>query len=395
MKIVIISNLYPPFVRGGAEIVVGRLAEALRSNLHHVVVITSQPYEGLASLKVTSASLNDVTVHRFFPLNLYYYLNDYKYPGLLRLIWHFFDIFNWHSYLVVKRLLRIEQPDLVITHNLMGFGFLIPSLLRRLRLKHIHTVHDVQLYTPSGLIIKGQEKNWPQTIANAMGYPALMRRLIGSPRAVISPSHFLMNFYKSRGFFPHSQWQILRNPADLSDVLKSSQAAELRLVYLGQISRVKGTLELISIVKRLTNVRLRVIGLGPDLRQALALAKGNPNITFYGWRSRPDILELLGQSDALVMPSICYENSPTVILEALGFGLPVLAADIGGAAELIKDGHNGRRFEAGNWKQLEALIKELAADKTALARLAANCRQSVSDYTVDNYIRQLLRLASS
>jgi len=394
MKICIISNLYPPYVRGGAEIVVGRLAEALRDNLHHVFVISTQPYENIGSLWVTTTTVNEVQVYRFTPANIYYYLNDFRFPEPVRALWHLIDIFNFHSYFVVKKLLKKEKPDVVITHNLMGIGFLIPLLLRRQKIKHLHTLHDVQLYAPSGIIIKGKEKNWQQRLVNLLGYPKLMNWLMGSPKAVISPSRFLLDFYKSHNFFRQSQTIVHRNPADFETTIPLTTSPDFRLAYLGQISKAKGVLKVIELVKNfeLPNLKLKVIGLGPDLHKALELAKNVEAINFYGWRSRQDILDILSQSDALIMPSTCYENSPTVILEALGFGLPVITSDIGGAGELVTEGYNGWKFEAGNWKQLEKLIYSLAKDKSQMKSMSANCRKSVEEFTYKNYVSQLLKM---
>src|SRR3989344_1153885 len=142
MKIGIISNLYPPFVRGGAEIIVSTLAEGLKDNLHHVFVISTQPAAGLSSWWPLGRDSRGIRIYRFFPWNLYYYMNDYAYPILLRLIWHLLDIFNLHACVAVRSVLAKEKPDIVITHNLMGLGFLIPYLLRRRGITHIHTVHD-------------------------------------------------------------------------------------------------------------------------------------------------------------------------------------------------------------------------------------------------------------
>lgn len=394
MKIGIISNLYPPFVRGGAEIIVSTLAEGLKDNLHHVFVISTQPHAGLSSMWPQMRETRGVKVYRFYPWNIYYYLNDYAYPAIVRFVWHILDIFNVHSYLAVRSIIAKEKPDVVITHNLMGIGFLIPWLLRRRGIPHVHTVHDVQLYNPSGIIIKGQEHNWVQRLSTMLGYGALMRRLMGSPKLVISPSNFLLQFYQQRGFFPHTKHMIVaRNPVDFPErALNRSMAAELRLAYVGQISQPKGILQLVDLIHGLqrTDIRLRVVGLGPKLNEALTLAGQDERIQFYGWRSRQDLLEILAHTDILVMPSICYENSPTVILEALSFGIPVIASNIGGAAELIKPEINGWTFEAGNWKQLETLIQTLADRRETIGDKTAACQASVADFTIKHYIGQLL-----
>ena len=100
MKVCIISNLYPPFIRGGAEIVAAMQAEGLKKAWQHVFVVSSRP----SKIKVVSNSIftssswattvdriNDIDVYRFKPNNIYYYLDDFKYPSFIRLFWHLFD----------------------------------------------------------------------------------------------------------------------------------------------------------------------------------------------------------------------------------------------------------------------------------------------------------------
>ena len=54
------------------------------------------------------------------------------------------------------------------------------------------------------------------------------------------------------------------------------------------------------------------------------------------------------KADITIVPSLCYENSPTVIFESFSYHTPVLASNIEGIAELIKEGENGLTFIAGN-----------------------------------------------
>jgi len=105
--------------------------------------------------------------------------------------------------------LQEEKPDLVITHNLQGVGYLIPGLLRRMKIKHIHTLHDIQLLHPSGLMFWGKEKLLSSPHAKI--YQTLMRFLFGSPAAVISPSQWLLNEHEKRGFFKKSKKIVLPN----------------------------------------------------------------------------------------------------------------------------------------------------------------------------------------
>ena len=398
MKIGIITNLYPPFVRGGAEMIAAIEAEGLKKEWQHVFVVTTKPsLPGTALMKIKHKvifqdEVNEVPIYRFTPFNLYYYLNDFKYPGFIRLLWHFFDIFNIFSYWAVKKILLKEQPDVVITHNLMGLGFLIPALLRKLKIKHIHTLHDVQLVTPSGLIIKDKEKSWIHKLFKYLGYIRIMRRLIGSPEIVVSPSKFLRDYYQRSNFFTKSKKIVLPNPIKRVLKIEKISSFNLELLFLGQINRAKGALELIKSFRRIKSphLRLHIVGVGQDLRKAKQLAKGDKRIIFYGWLYHQDLSPLLKKIDVVVVPSLCYENSPTVIYESLSIGLPVMAADIGGVAELIEEGRNGWIFPAGDFDSLNKKIMSLYQQREKIALMTDNCRHSVQKYTIDKYVNKIL-----
>ena len=397
MKIRIISNLYPPLIRGGAEVIAALEAQGLKEAWQHVFVISSRPYGGFKSLSISKNENADIPVYRFYPLNIYYYLNDFRYPAFIRLIWHLFDSFNIFSYFKIKKILLKEKPDVVITHNIMGLGFLTPVLLRRLKIKHIHTLHDVQLATPSGLIVFGQENSWQHKIFKFLGYVKLMRYLWQSPDIVIAPSRFLLNYYKDLGFFSKSKQVVVPNPVKKLFKLNKKESYNLELLYLGQIHKAKGILELIKTVKSLniSSLRLSIIGVGPDLAEAKKIAAKDKRIKFYGWLQHNEMVPIISKMDILVVPSLCYENSPTVIYEILALGLPVLAANIGGVAELISEGKNGWTYPAGDFKTLSKKITSIHRQRDKLGNLADNCHRSVGPYLLEKYIEKVLDLANS
>jgi glycosyltransferase involved in cell wall biosynthesis len=403
VKVCIISNLYPPFIRGGAEVIAAMQAEALKKSWQHVFAISTRP----AQVKVIGTSLftssawattvdkvNDIEVYRFNPNNIYHYLDDFKYPSFIRLFWHLFDTFNIFSYFKIKKILAKEKPDVVITHNLMGIGFLIPHLLKKLKIKHVHTVHDVQLVTPSGLILKDQENNFSHKFFKIIGYPKLMSYLMASPDIVISPSKFLFDFYKQSNFFSKSKKFILPNPIKPWIRRNRKPSPNLQLIYLGQINKAKGILDLISNFRKikLPHIRLDIVGVGEDLNKAKKLAKGDKRIRFYGWINHEKLVPLLSKADITIVPSLCYENSPAVISESLSMGLPVIVSDIGGAAELVKEGVNGWTYPAGDFDILNKKIISLYKQREKISQMADNCRLSITDYTVENYTSNLLKI---
>ena len=168
MNICLISNIYPPYHRGGAEQVVVKTVEGLLEAGHRVVLITATPGQEEIEQK------EGLTIHRIHPKNIFFYTNAHEHGFISRLLWHVIDIFNIGVSKQVKKILQEEQPDVVHTHNLMGLSFLIPKTIRRLGLRHIHTVHDVQLVEPSGIIFKEKENSWRYTGLPTKLYTALL-----------------------------------------------------------------------------------------------------------------------------------------------------------------------------------------------------------------------------
>lgn len=393
MKVGIITSLYPPLIKGGAEIIASMQATGFKEAMNHVFVISTKPYNylGKKSFQIKE-NINNTTVYRFFPFNIYHYIDGYKFPGFIRLIWHIIDIFNIFSYFIIKKILEEEKPDVIITHNLMGLGFLIPRLLKKLNIKHIYIVHDVQLVAPSGLIIKGKEDALKHKIFKKIGYVKLMRHMIGSPDAVVSPSKFLMDYYKKNKFFNKSKKFVLSNPLKQLIKFEKKPNKDLNILYLGQLYEAKGALGLIETFNELKfkNSYLHIVGSGADTEKAVKLARGNKKIVFHGWKSGNELLSVLASADLLVAPSLCYENSPNVIYEALSMGIPVLTSRIGGAGELIIEGKNGWTFPAGRFDLLKKKLHSLYKQREKLSLMGDNCRRSVAGLVLKKYINNLL-----
>lgn len=374
MKICIINNLYPPYNRGGAERVVENQAQEFLAAGHKVFVITSGPlFSSLRLLHVArGAKMSQLgsklnlepaipKVYRFFPPNIISYYHLQKLPFLLRALWRLFDTFNIHSYFKIKKILQTEKPDVVCAHNLTGLGLLIPRLIKKLKIKYTQTMHDVVGIRPSGLLLYGQEK---ENIFIKL-WTKLNRYLYSSPDQVIFPSDWLKKYYEEHKFFPHGQKEVAQNfhlpSANLLSDKKLKSPDKVAFLYIGQVEAHKGILFLIKTLNelRITNYELWVIGAGSALKLAKELAKDNPHIKFLGHQPKEKIQEYLKQADYTIVPSLCYEASPTVIFESLSAGVPVIASNLGGIPELIRAGENGYLFEPGNSGALLDILHKL------------------------------------
>lgn len=383
MKIAIISNLYAPLARGGAERVAQITAKGFAHAGHDVIVITTKPEWGMSVEQNGKQK-----IYRFRPLNLFCYLELNKHGVLARAVWHVFDMFNPDSAWCVRKILRQERPDLVITHNLKGIGYLIPAIIRRLKIKHVHVVHDVQLAVPSGLIIKGNENASLVSGFAARIYSRACRALFGSPDAVISPSSWLMKFYEAKGFFPKSLKKVFPNPLSaVSPPAAVKTHKQNRCLFVGQLEEHKGIQWLIDFWrKNMIGAELLVVGDG-----SLALNNMPRNVKILGRLDGDRLNNIFVQVDFLIMPSLCYENSPTVIQLAYQNATPVIVADIGGAGELVEKGKTGFLFEAEDADSLRnALNMASALTDAEYEKMSRNCLNQIRDFSFRKYLEKLL-----
>ncbi len=391
MKVCVINNLYPPLARGGAEQVVERTVAGLAEAGHEVVVIASTPDKPWLEKRGT------VKIYWIHPRNIFFYTAAHQHFWFSRALWHVFDVFNFGAAKTIREIIESEKPQVVHTHNLMGLSFLLPRVIRNLKIRHVHTVHDVQLVEPSGMILKQHEHSWRYHGLPTKLYTALMRWLLNSPAVVISPSQFLREFYVTRGFFQNSTVEIVRNPltfalSEENDVIKTGP---LKFLYAGQIESHKGVLELVAAFKQLDQteaVELHIVGGGAQLQAVEMLAKQDTRIKVYGRLDRNELRKIFSQMDLTVVPSLCYENSPTVIFESFAARVPVLASNIEGIAELIQEGQNGLTFPAGNIAVLQEKLTWCLQHQTELKQMRQNTQNSLSGLSLSEYVARLERL---
>lgn len=348
MKICLVNNLYPPHTVGGAEEVVYQEVGRMLKAGYEVVVITT----ALGGAHLWRE--RGLTIYRFEPRNLYFYTEAYKQNFLKRFFWHFFNIFHFGSTRHIKRILEKEKPDRVYTHNLMGVGFLLPRLLKKLKLEHVHVLHDVQLVEPSGVIPVARQQSWRYSGFPSKIYTFTTKMLFGSPAKVISPSNFLKDFYLKKGFFPESEWEVTKG---LVSVKKSDKTYKSRFLFVGSLSTHKGVEVLLRAWDRLvknTHIHLDIVGGGVLEPMVRDWADKKENVVVYGRLLTQQLSKVYKTSDVLIFASTALENRPNVIVEALNNGLFVIATDTGGVKELLVGVDGCKLIEPDN---IDALVE--------------------------------------
>lgn len=359
MKIVLVHNIYFPEGSGGAEHVVRKQAESLYADGHDVTIMVPGTSD-------TMRQEAGITILRVAIPHLFPYTALQAHTFLLRLLWHALDLVNVPAELKIRKALIALHPDKVICHNLQGVGYRTPRALRSLKVPWELYLHDIQLAIPSGILIYGEEYRWVNSGIAQRAYAAMVRFCIGSPDLVISPTKWLANFYTSKGFFKHAIMRIhekalSKNASSIKQKLmifeeKKNKNQELRFIYLGKIDEYKGILWLVRLWKKLPKrYSIDIYGKGTRESELLELIQGMPNISFHGYCDPSVAIEKLQKVDMLIMPSLCYENRPEVILDAYEAGTPVIASKIGGIPEIVLEEY-GYCFEPGNETELISLL---------------------------------------
>jgi glycosyltransferase involved in cell wall biosynthesis len=226
-----------------------------------------------------------------------------------------------------------------------------------------------------------------------------MRKALMDCDLLISPSQFLIDKFVEWGI-PASQFRQIRNsvPATLQDLRSAAKEPGIRTTFgfIGSLYPPKGVHVLVDAFLRLNaeGAALRIWGQPPDTSaleyaaQLRSRATGIPNLVFEGGFPPDSLSDVLRQIDVLVLPSVWCENNPLVILEAFAAGIPVLAGDAGGMAELVDHDVNGLQFRMGDPQDLaDKMRMMLAGDR--LARYRASIKPPWSHEEMGAVVEQL------
>ncbi len=412
MRILIAVHGYPPTHYAGAERAAERIVRWLVSQNHEVDVFTIENPES-PEQKVETSSENGVTIHRIFcDLNQ----GD-----------HFRNLYD-HSFIAeaAENLLRQTAFDLV--HVVSGYllGAQVIRAAHQARIPAVVTLTEywflcaqLNLLQTDGELCNGPESHtkcarciaqnrrrhryleraaphimdtlWSganrvpfvQSYVNQVKQrQTALREALNMADLVISPSRFLINKYGEFGFDTRRYVYIRHGLTAVKapEAITSAKDSDtLRLGYIGQIKYHKGTDLLVSAVLPLLDAghAISVDIWGPtheDPEYAHQLQERTRDYPTIQWRGRyeaPRVWDILSGFDALVVPSRWYENSPTVIAEAFTVGLPVLATNLGGMAELIEHEKSGLLFELNNTVSLQQQIRRLLQEPDLLDNLRA------------------------
>lgn len=249
----------------------------------------------------------------------------------------------------VRRLVDEFGPDLAHFHN--TWYSLSPAVLQQ-SVPTVITFHNYRFTCATGQLFRdGQVCHacLDGSAFNAVRYGCYHGRLASVPAATSVALHRTLDTWNSRvdqilvgtkfahgmllqaGIEPE-QISIKRNFVLDPGVGPVRPSASDYIVFAGRLDRAKGIQVLLRAWEKLNPpLRLLVVGDG-DLRK---LVQDQPKVEFLGWRSRNEILSIVGEARALVAPSLSYETGALVTIEAMALGRALIGSGLGAIGETV------------------------------------------------------------
>ena len=406
MRILTITNYFPPNEVGGAEISAYHTCYGLRRRGIETPVLTINAR--MPNREDRYYHIQGISVHRVFH-------RPYLFNNAL------VQTFDPRVYRDVLAELRRIRPNLVHIHNLSGASLAPLTACRRLGVPVVLTLHDHWLLCPNNMLYRLNgglcDPARPPAHCNRCfrrydywaGIPQRRRifaHFVRNVRFFTPPSRKLIDLHVAAGYdrarfrlLPYGIGHSLARPPADPRVTRIVRERGLfrRVLFAGAVVETKGVQTLIEALPLLTRYldrfRLLIAGAG-DERFMTALRRFQPTVEMLGRLPFREMRALYAAAELTVAPSTWYDNSPMVIYESLLTGTPVLGSAIGGIPELIREGETGYLVPPGEAVALaEAIIRHFALSAYERRTMRRRCIAYAGTHlTLDRHIDRLLRI---
>lgn len=371
MRILILSNEYPPHSLGGYEIACARTADWLRARGHQISILTGKG--------PTAPDDQRQGVQRVFQRI------DYLHGGY-RQKWQT----ERHNYLLTLDRLLTVKPDLVYLWNQRSISLGPALAVSRLGLPKVYEFGDFwpDAYLKPGLgpwIKREIKRHLPGTIGGKLDL-----------NPVIAVSRWMVPEIRQK--YASRQIHFIPNGIALPEQVHTPAWNQpLRALFVGRIDPEKGLHLAIEALARLQaagqQLTLTVAGRGDvayteRCRQQVHTLGLQDAVRFIGWQT--DTASLYRSHQLLLMPTTMREPFGMVIVEAMMHGLTVYAPAAYGPAEILRDGETGRLFRPGDSASLADTLEQDLQQPQRLAEIGQRAQvYAYSHYALDRVKRQV------
>lgn len=406
MKILFISNLYPPNAVGGYERLCFDMAEALAAKNHGISVLTScyggrsEHYPGQHVDRSLQLLADATDIYKAYTAS-----EDQK------------DAVNAHNAAVLERKLAEVRPDILFVWNLF---FLDRSFLQVIQAAGCRSVF---LLTDNWLILFLRPGSWYRyyhgDVLSSRSRTAAIRAGLGWLQArirrknlpvhgeAIFPSRFMQALYGGAGFrfrrtalIPHGVRLMQHENGEFRDRTAMVEKGWMHLLFAGRIVEMKGVHTILEalpeVIRELpkTRIRLTVLGEARDkqyVKKIEAMIQRlhlDGKIAFQPPVQESDLFGVFQAHDIFLFPSL-YEPFSLTLIHALASGIPVVASDVGGNKEIVLPGRTGLLFSRGNPRSLALAVLDLAGKPNLRRAVSVEARKTAQEFTFQRMVQQV------
>lgn len=397
MRILMLTQFYPPVI-GGEERHVANLSRELVSRGHEVSVATLRhhdlpEFELLQGVRLHRVRGSMQRIGMLFSEDSRQYAPPFPDPEV-----------TW----ALRRIIRDEQPEIIHAHNWIVHSLTPLKAWSKARL--VMTLHDYSLVCVQKRLIHrgtpctgpgmtkclgcaarfyGPAKGWPTALANAF-WAGRERHAVDLflpvSQAVVEGTQ-LQKYGVSYRIIPNFVPDQVEKIDDEDHPLLAQLPKGDFLLFVGDIMQDKGAEVLLDAYARMhTHVPLVLIGRSylPDLEKRLP-----PNVFLMGSWPHAAIMSAWQRCTLALIPSIVADSCPTVAIEAMLMGRPIVAARSGGLTDIVADGETGLLVPRGDALALQKAIERLLGEPEQRRRMGALARERVVRFQATTVVSQI------
>ncbi len=397
MRILFVSNLYPPNIVGGYEELCCEVASRFSEKGYEVSVLTSCFGGKVAedpNQKVHQALRLVVGDSIYQP---FAGKNDRR---------NMLHMQNAHA---LRLVIRDLEPDIIFCWNLFGLERAFFDDLKAFRVPVVLMLTDnwlagmlnpafVGSYFEECILGQKAPTDWPRNLGPRFELPSNISAIFGSK--------FMKDFYDASGVVLKNG-TVIHNGVSLQNATYHKRAPEtrtiggvVRLLFAGRIVEMKGVSTAICALSRLIKDRpaiswkLNIVGDTKDRQyieelKAMARAEGCLDAIEFQGKVPPDELpNLFSSHDLYLFPSL-YEPFSLTLIHALDSGIPSIVSATGGNLEIVKDGETGVLFQKGNADDMARSILRLVDDNELRIRVSKGAALIASQFSTTEMIERM------
>jgi len=188
--------------------------------------------------------------------------------------------------------------------------------------------------------------------------------------------------------FPADRVRVIPNMVDWNGMKEAKQVGDY-VGFVGRISPEKDISTLIKAAEACPDIQFKAAGSYDRMPDTVQAAP--ENFEFCGYLGKEQLDEFYSNSRIIVLSSVCYEGFPSVLLEAMLRGKPVVCSRIGGLPEIVADGVTGLLFEPGNADDLAEKIQYLWSRPDLCREMGqAGREKALRKYSPEEYYERLM-----